>query len=158
MADFGKATALAARRVVAFQVVAGSIGVVTRALREGVAGAVVFDSGMNRLQQVGGETASQVRSVGDEIMRLSTGMGAASADLLDAAATLKQAGLASRDVKTALEGIAQASLAPSFSSMTQVTEGAIAAFRQIGRYTGDIKEQFGAVNADFAVEAYDIVT
>jgi TP901 family phage tail tape measure protein len=161
MADFGKATALAARRFVAFQVAAGSIGVVTRALREGVAGAVAFDSGLNRLQQVSGETASQVRSVGDEVMRLSTSLGASSSDLLDAAVTLKQAGLASRDVKTALEGIAQASLAPSFSSMRQVTEGAIAAFQQFGKSASNIKEQLGAINAvsaDFAVEASDIVT
>ncbi|MDB5307255.1 MAG: Phage tail tape measure protein [Gemmataceae bacterium] len=160
-AEFGRQVGLSARRFAAFSVAAGGMYAMNRAIREGVSEAVNFDLQLNRLRQVSGETAGQVRVVGDEVMRLSTNLGASSKDLMEAAVTLKQAGLATSDVKKALEGIAQASLAPNFSSMKQITEGAVAGFQQFGKNIDQVKEQLGAMNAvagDFAVEASDLVT
>ncbi|MBN9516955.1 phage tail tape measure protein, partial [bacterium] len=159
--EFGKQVALSAKRFIAFQTAAGSLFAITRALREGVSGAIEFDLGLNKLRAVSQDTAAEVAGVGREVSRLATGLGSSSADLLDAAVTLRQAGLATRDLKEVLGGVALASLAPSFSNVKQTVEGAIASYAQFGRVAGNVRDQLGAINAvaaEFATESADLIS
>ncbi|HEX4610098.1 MAG TPA: phage tail tape measure protein [Urbifossiella sp.] len=161
MNEFGRQVALAGRRFVSFQVAAGSMGTVTRAFREGLAGAVEFDLQLNKLRQVSGDTAAQVKTVGDEVMRLSTSLGVSSSELIEVANTFKQAGFNIREVKVALDVAAKAALAPNFRDLKQIGEGMVASFQQFGKQAEMLEHQIGAINAvagDFAVEASDLVS
>ncbi len=152
---------LAARRFVAFSAVAGGIYAVSRALREGVSAAVAFDLKMNKLAQVSGETGSQLAGVRAEIGRLATSLGVSSDSLADVAVTLKQAGVAGKDLSAALKAVALSDLAPNFDNMKQTTEGLIAVWRQFRVEAKDFQSVLGSVNAvagEFAVEASDLVT
>jgi hypothetical protein len=160
MEDFGRQSALAVRRFAAFSVSAGAIYGLTRAISSAYGEFINFNKELVRLQQVTGTTANGLKGITDEITRLSTGLGVASADLLTVSSTLAQAGLSATETKTALEALAKSSLAPSFDNLNDTVEGSIALMRQFGISANDLESSLGSVNAvaaAFAVESGDII-
>lgn len=161
LASFGRNAELSAKRFLAFGLAAGTIIKFTQAIREGIGEAISFQREMVRLAQVSTEPANEIRSVEATISKLSTTLGVASRELADVAVTFKQAGLSINDTKIALEAVAEASLAPTFTNTKNTVEGAIAAMQQFKLSANDLKGVLGSINqvsADFAVESNDLVT
>ena len=102
-----------------------------------------------------------------EVTRLSTSLGVANSELLQTSRVLAQAGLSALKTRQALEVLAQTTLAPTFDTIIDTTEGAIAILNQFGREaakTGqDIKfleqslDAINAVSKNFAVESSDLI-
>lgn len=161
MEAFGQQAALAARRYAAFVGVTSIFLGLVSAIKEGVASAIEFEKEAIRLSQVTGRSVAALSSLTGEITRLSTGLGVSSKELGNVATTLAQAGLSAKDTKVALEALARSSLAATFTSIEDTTEGAIAVFRQFGVRAGDLQGVIGslnAVSAQFAVESDDLVS
>jgi len=161
MADFGRQSALAVRRFAAFSIPTGAIYGLARAFSSAFKEFVDFDRQIVRLQQTTGGFKSDIDSINTEVRRLSVSFGVSSKDLIEASVTLAQAGLSANQTKDALEALAKSALAPSFDSITETTEGAIAAFRQFGIETRDLEGVLGSINAvaaAFAVESSDIIS
>lgn len=157
---FGTQAGHAVRRFLAFSVSAGAIIAGFRGLREGIGQALEFEKAMIKVAQVSGETPDKVQAIEQEVSRLSKTLGVSSQELVGVALTLKQAGLSAQETKTALQAVAEASLAPNFGSMKEIVEGSIAVFRQFDGEVGNLSTHLGAMNAvagAFAVEASDLV-
>jgi hypothetical protein len=119
--NFGKQAGFAAKRFAAFSVTAGALIGFIQTIKTAIGTAIDFDREMVRLSQVSNDSAQDVASVGQEITRLSTGLGVSSQDLVKVAVTLKQANLSLKDTKIALEAMAQAALAPNFDNLKDTT-------------------------------------
>ena len=161
MEEFGRQSALAVRRFAAFSVPTAAIYGMVRAITSAYQEFITFNKELVRLQQVTGATANGLKSVTDEITRLSTSFGVASSDLLTVSSTLAQAGLSATQTKTALEALAKSALAPSFDNLNDTVEGSIALMRQFGLSANDLEGALGSINAvaaQFAVESSDIIT
>jgi len=158
---FGKQAGLAVRRFAAFSLVTGSIYAVAKAFGSAYSEFLNFNKEFIRLQQVTSETATGLKGLSQEIVRLSQGLGVTSQSLLQVSVTLSQAGLSAAETKTALEALAKSSLAPSFDDMNSTVEGSIALMKQFGISANDLESALGSINAvaaKFAVEASDIIT
>jgi hypothetical protein len=159
--EFGKQSGLAVKRFAAFSSVTTVVFSLVNAISSASSEFVNFNKEIVRLSQVTGRSTADLGDITTEITRLSSGLGVASRDLLTVATTLAQAGLSAEDTKIALEALAESALSPSFDNLTNTTEGAIAAFRQFGLQSTDLKSALGSINsvaAAFAVESGDIIT
>lgn len=160
MEEFGKQSALAIRRFAAFSVVTTGVFALTNAITSGFKAFVEFDQQLVKLQQVTGKGVVGLRGLEKEITLLATSLGISSKSLVEVASTLAQAGLSAEDTRVALSALAKTELAPSFDSLTDTTEGAIAALRQFGLQAKDLEKALGSINAvaaAFAVESKDII-
>jgi TP901 family phage tail tape measure protein len=158
---FGRQAGLAVRRFAAFSIVTGSIYAIAKAFGSAYSEFLNFNKEFIRLQQVTFETATGLKGLSQEIVRLSQGLGVTSQSLLQVSVTLSQAGLSAAETKTALEALAKSSLAPSFDDMNSTVEGSIALMKQFGISANDLESALGSINAvaaKFAVEASDIIT
>jgi TP901 family phage tail tape measure protein len=156
----GGQAALSTRRFLAFAATGGALALMAREIKNGISAAISFETQMNKIAQVSGDSKQQIGEVATEIGRLSTSYGVASKELANAAVVFKQAGLSAKEVKDNLETLAQADLAPNFKNMTETTEGMIAVMRQFKLDAAGVKEAIGSMNSvagDFAVEAGDLV-
>lgn len=157
--NFGRQAGLAARRFVAFSAAAGSLYRFTRALQSGFREAVSFERELVKIKQLGDTTNAGIKSIADEVGRLSTSLGVSSSQLVETARTFRQAGFSINEVKTALEAVAQAALAPNFGSLEDTVEGSIAVMRQFDLEARQLQSTLGSINAvasAFAVDASDI--
>lgn len=159
--NFGRATALAFRRNLAF--VAGTLGLykLATAFKDSVSEAVKFDREVVRLAQVSNQTVQSLKGITSEVDRLSTTLGVSSGDLIKVAVTLKQAGLSAKDTKIALEALAQTQLSATFGDINESAEGFIALSSQFNIGAADLSKAFGSLNAvaaKFAVESKDLIT
>lgn len=160
MEAFGRQAGLAVRRFAAFSVVTGTVYAFSRALSSAYSEFMNFNEGFVKLQQVTGGNASSLKSLVQEITRLSQTFGVSSKSILDVSKTLAQAGLSASDTQKALEALAKSALAPSFDSLNDTVEGSIALMKQFGISAGDLESALGSINsvaAKFAVEAGDII-
>ena len=158
--EFGKQSGLAIRRFAAFSAVTGVVYSLTNAINSAFKEFVQFDRQIVRLSQVTGTSIASLSGISNEITKLSTNLGVASADLATVSVTLAQAGLSAQEAKDALEALAKSSLAPTFDNISNTAEGAIAAMRQFGITSNDLEGALGSINAvaaNFAVEAGDII-
>ena len=158
--EFGKQSGLAIRRFAAFSAVTGVVYGLTNAINSAFKEFVQFDRQIVRLSQVTGTSVASLEGISNEITKLSTNLGVASADLATVSVTLAQAGLSAQEAKDALEALAKSSLAPTFDNISNTAEGAIAAMRQFGITSNDLEGALGSINAvaaNFAVEAGDII-
>lgn len=161
VAEFGRISALAVRRFLAFSIPAGIIVGLTVSIKQGVKAAIEFEREMIRVQQVTGRTAQGLSSLKSAIGELSVAFGSSSNELVVVSRTLAQAGLSAKQTRIALAAIAKTDLSPTFDSMTQTTEGAIAAMRQFNLEADKLEAKLGAINAvagSFAVESADIIS
>lgn len=159
--DFGHKSALAVKRFLAFSIPAGLILGLTTNIRAGVKAAIDFEREMIRVQQVTGKTSRGLMSLTSAIGQLSTELGVASNELVVVSRTLAQAGLNAAQTQKAMAAIAKTDLSPTFDSMQQTTEGAIAAMRQFQLESSQLERALGSLNAvagSFAVESADIIS
>jgi len=160
MEEFGKQSALAIRRFLAFSAPTAIIFGLTNAITQAFKAFISFDKELIRLQQVTGAGAIGISALESEVTRLSTTLGVSSESLMTVATTLAQAGLNAAETRTALEALAKTELSPSFENLAKTTEGAIAILRQFGLEASDLEAALGsvkAVSAAFAVESGDII-
>lgn len=158
--DFGRQSALAIRRFVAFSAAAAPIYALTSAISNAFSELIKFDKEVIRLVQVTGKSRATLSGLTEEITRLSTTLGVSSSELIGVSSTLAQAGLSASQTTIALEALAKASLAPSFDDLSNTVEGSIAAMRQFGIASSQLEGALGSINAvaaAFAVEAGDII-
>lgn len=161
IAQFGEQAALSAKRYTAWIVAVGGGFAVLRATKDAIKDSIEFQDTLVKMTQVSSKSFTQLKPITNEITRLSTSLGVSSKKLSDVSLVLLQAGLSSRETKKALDALAKVDLAPSFGSIEQAGEAAIAIMHQFGTTTDDLAKQLGAINAvsaEFAVEAEDIVT
>lgn len=158
--DFGRVSGLAIRRFAGFTISTTLVFGLFNAIVQATRGAIEFDRELNKIGQVTGRSAGGLRDLRDEVDRLSVSFGVSSDEILSAARTLSQAGFSANQVRSALEAIAKSDLAPTFESIEQTTEGAIAAIRQFNLEVEDLEGALGSINAvskAFAVESSDII-
>ena len=106
-------------------------------------------------------TVNGLKSLTDEIGRLSRSFGVSSTELLEVSRTLSQAGLSANETRKALEALAKSSLAPTFNDIRNTTEGVVAIMSQFGIRARDMEKVLGSLNAvagKFAVEAEDLIS
>ena len=158
----------AARRFSVITVATGTMLALARSIKNAVGEAIAFERELVKISQVTGKTVSQLGGLTAEITRLSTSLGASSADLLSVSRTLAQAGFEANKTKQALDILAKTSLGATFDSIQDTTEGAIAVLRQFRKEArqagGDIKfleqtmDAINSVSKNFAVESGDLIT
>lgn len=147
MENFGAKSALAVQRFAAFAGVTTVLYGLTSAISSAYGEFISFDKEMVKLTQVTGKSMEGLRELSSEITRLATNFGVSSSELLNVSSTLAQAGLSANDTKIALEALAKSSLAPSFDTMAETTEGAIAVFSQFEIKARDLESVLGSINA-----------
>ena len=158
----------AARRFSVITVATGTMLAFARSIKDGVGEAIQFERELVKISQVTGKSVNQLQGLTKEVTRLATSLGASSADLLNVSRTLAQAGFSAEKTKQALDILAKTSLAATFDSIQDTTEGAIAVLRQFGNEArktgGDIKflentmDAINSVSKNFAVESGDLIT
>lgn len=159
--DFGAKSALALKRNAAFLLPTTAIFAFVTAAKRGIEEAVEFDREIVRLSQVSGKSIAGLAGLKREITSLSTSLGVSSKELVKVSTTLAQAGFTIKDTQTILKGLAESSLAPTFSDIESTTEGVIAAFNQFKLKAEDVEGVLGSLNsvaAAYAVESDDLVT
>tara|TARA_B100000676_G_scaffold22528_3_gene19742 strand:- start:8879 stop:17368 length:8490 start_codon:yes stop_codon:yes gene_type:complete len=165
--SLGSALGAAARRFASITLATGFFLGLVRGISDAVGRAVEFEREMLKISQVTGKTSGELRGLTKEVTRLSIGLGVNSAELLNTARTLNQAGFSAQKTKAALEILARTDLAATFENLQATTEGAIALLRQFRTEAraagGDIKfleqslDAINAVSKNFAVEAGDLI-
>ena len=142
-----------------YDIARAAINLFSRAITDGLSDAIKFEREMVKIAQVTGATSSELKSLEREISRVSTSLGVASMSLLQASRVLAQTGMEAGKVKIALEALAKTTLAPTFDSIADTTETAVAVMAQFKVEAKDLEGVLGSINAvagKFAVEAGDI--
>jgi len=158
--EFGRVSALAVRRFLAFSIPAGIVVSLVTAIKRGVQAGVQFERELIKVSQVTGTAMQHLTGLTSEITRLSTAWGVSSQELLEVSRILAQTGMSARDTTVALEALALSTLAPTFTDIKNTAEGAVAAMAQFGKRADDLKGILGSINAvagQFAVESDDII-
>ena len=155
----GAKTAESAKRLQAYAFASTAIFTVGRAFSSSVRHAVRFEKELIKISQITGKTVSGLKSLTDEVTKLSTGLGVSSLTLIETSRILAQTGLRAKDVQKTLEALAKTQLAPTFDNLNNTVETTIAVMRQFGIGADQIEKKLGSINAvaaNFAVEAKDI--
>jgi TP901 family phage tail tape measure protein len=142
-----------------YDIARAAINLFSRAITDGLSDAIKFEREMVKIAQVTGATAGTLKDLEKSITRVSTQFGVASMSLLQASRVLSQTGKSAEDVKIALESLAKTTLAPTFDSLIDTTETAIAVMAQFKIEAKDLERVLGSINAvagKFAVEAGDL--
>jgi len=157
----------AARRFSVITVATGSFIALARGVKTSIGSAIEFQRELVKISQVTGKSIDQLKGLQSEVTRLSTTLGVSNAELLQTSRVLAQAGLSALKTRQALDVLAQTTLAPTFDTIIDTTEGAIAILNQFGRQaakTGNdirfLEESLDAINAvskNFAVESSDLI-
>jgi TP901 family phage tail tape measure protein len=158
--EFGKQTALATRRFVAFTVGAGVIFGTIGAMSKATDAAIEFEKELIKVGQVTGRSGASLAQIEKTVRSLSREFGVSSKELITAAQTLAQAGFSARDTETALRALAKTDLSPTFDSIEQTTDGLIALSAQFKISAKDFEKVLGSLNrvaADFAAESDDFI-
>ena len=120
----------AARRFSVITVATGTLLSLVTGLKNATKAAIEFERELIKISQVTGKSTQQLQGLTQEVTRLSTTWGVASADILSVSRTLAQAGFSAEKMSKALEILAQTSLGATFNNIQDTTEGAIALLRQ----------------------------
>jgi len=158
---FGKDAALAIRRFAAFTIATGAIFGFVRAVQQGISQAISFQRELIKITQVTGKAGKDLQGLTNTIDNLSTTLGVNANELLDVARTFAQTGQSLDQVRASLRAVARASLAPTFGSLQQTTEGVIAALNQFNISADKTEQVLGSLNAvskKFAVESEDLIS
>lgn len=150
-----------AARFTSFIIVAQIFNRTSNAIQELTGETIKWQKEMVKIGQVGNDSKEVVKGIGDEATRLGISLGVSSLEILKVASTLRQANLSAAETKTALQAIARASLAPSFTSTENVVEGLIATMGQFKVRAEQFESVLGsiaAVSNKYAVESNDLVT
>jgi TP901 family phage tail tape measure protein len=158
---FGEQTGKLGIRFLAFSTAATAVIGFIQALRSGIGSAVDFEREMLRLQQVGNDSAQQIKGLQDSITAISTSLGVSSGQLAKASVLFRGAGFDIDEVRSSLEALSKTELAPQFKNPQETTEGIIAIRAQFGIAAADIEKSLSAINAvsaRFAAESGDMIS
>ena len=145
--------------LIRYDIARKAINLFANAIEQGLSDAIQFERELVKIAQVTGKTTAQLKGLTTGISKLSTELGVSSMSLVKASRILAQTGMEADKVTVALKTLAQTTLAPTFDSLTDTTETAIAAMRQFRLEAGDLDRVLGGINkvaGSFAVEAGDI--
>jgi TP901 family phage tail tape measure protein len=159
-ADLGTELGVTTRRFGLFIAASSALFGLINSFQDAARAAIDFQSQTIKLRQITGRTARDIKGITDEIGRLSRSLGVSSKGLADASRLLAQTGLSARDTRTALQAIAKTDLGPTFKSLEETAEGAIAVFAQFDvqvKDTTKILDTINSVSKKFAVESQDII-
>jgi len=166
--ELNKTLAESARRFSVITVATGTLLSLVNAFKRSTKEAIAFELELVKISQVTGKIVPRLSGLSDEVTRLSTSLGASSADLLNVSRTLLQTGLSAQKTTKALDILAKTTLAATFNDIQSTTEGAIAVLNQFStsaaKTGGEIKflektlDSINAVSKNFAVESADLVT
>ena len=158
----------AARRFGVITLATGTMLSFAQSVKRAVGEAIQFERELVKISQVTGKTVSNLSGLTREITRLSTSLGVSSSSLLETSRVLAQAGFSATKTRQALDILAKTTLGPTFDSITNTVEGAIAVLRQFRSEAqatgGDIKflestlDAINSVSKNFAVESSDLIT
>ena len=157
---FGKDAGGAIKRIIGFRIGSAIFNGLTSSISDGVAKFIEFERALAKVQQVTGSTNLQIENLSRSILDFSKATGAAASSLAEVSVVLSQAGLSARETETALEALANTTLAPTFGDIKETAEGAIAILRQFGLEAEDLNDALGSINAvagQFAVSASDVI-
>ncbi len=160
MRQFGYQASLALKRYAAYSVAVTSILGAVYGFKRGVGEAVKFETSMIKVAQVTNRSVQSLDFFQNKITEVSKKFGASSRELIGAARILAQAGLTAKEVEKAVSTLAKTDLAPTFDSIAESAEGAIAIMRQFKIQAGELERVFGSLNAiagSFAVESADLI-
>ena len=121
MEEFGRISGLALRRYAGFTVATTLTFGFARAVSNAFTEALKFERELIKVAQVTNTTVKGLKSLTDEIGRLSRSFGVSSTELLEVSRTLSQAGLSANETRKALEALAKSSLAPTFNDIRNTT-------------------------------------
>lgn len=161
MINLGRQTAITVRRFGAYTAATAVFFKLSSSIRESLSDAIDFEKQLTKVRQVTGESLFSLSKLTDEIERLAVGFGVSSSELLNASQVLSQAGFSANQVRVALSTLAKTDLSPTFDSIEQSTEGAIAVLNQFGLQVEELEGVFDSLNtvaAKFAVESGDLIT
>ena len=166
--SFGSALGAAARRFASITLATGFFLGITRAMGSAVGRAVEFEKEMLKISQVTGKSVRSLQGLSSEVTRLATTFGVGSEEILSAARTLSQAGLAADQVTKSLRILTQTDLAATFDNIADTTEGAVALINQFrkevraagseAKFLENALDAINAVSKNFAVESADLIS
>lgn len=166
--ELGRTMGIAARRFGAISIATGGFLYLTRAIKNSVSEAILFERELNKITQATGATGKALSNISNRVTELSAGLGVSSKELIGAARTLAQAGFSAKNTAGALKILAQTELAATFDSIADTTEGVIATIQQFGKEalkSGKeiefLEQSLSAINTVsklFAVESSDIIS
>ena len=166
--SFGSALGAAARRFASITLATGFFLGITRAMGSAVGRAVEFEKEMLKISQVTGKSVRGLQALSNEVTNLATTFGVSSEEILGAARTLSQAGLAADQVTKSLRILAQTDLAATFDNIADTTEGAVALINQFrkevraagseAKFLENALDAINAVSKNFAVESADLIS
>ena len=165
--SFGSALGAAARRFASITLATGFFLGITRAMGSAVGRAVEFEKEMLKISQVTGKSVRGLQNLSNEVTKLATTFGVGSEEILGAARTLSQAGLAADQVTKSLKVLAQTDLAATFDNIADTTEGAVALINQFrnevraagseAKFLEKALDAINAVSKNFAVEPIELL-
>jgi len=158
--QFGLSIGNSARKFAAYAAGTAIVIKLSGALQSAVREAITFDKEIVRIGQVVGKTKNELVQFKKEILEMSVTFGISATKLGEMSVTLAQAGLRGNDLSAAMNAVAKADLAPTFSNMTSTADGLVAVFRQFKIAGAGFEKSLAAINAvskEFAVESDDII-
>ena len=158
----------AARRFGVITLATGTMLSFAQAVKRAVGEAIAFERELVKISQVTGKTVKELSGLTSEITNLATGLGVSSSSLLETSRILAQAGFSAEKTKQALDILAKTTLGPTFDSISNTVEGAIAVLRQFRaeaqsaggeiQYLESTLDAINSVSKSFAVESSDLIT
>ena len=150
-----------AKQAIAFGLISRPIYDLQRALTSSVKDAVSFQKEIVKISQVTGQSVKQLDGLRTTISNLSTSLGTSANELAETARVIAQTGKTAQETEIILRSLARSTLAPTFGSLRDTTEGLIAALGQFNLRASDSEAILGSLNKvskNFAVEAEDLIS
>ena len=123
--------------------------------------AVSFEKEIVKISQVTGNSVNELSGLKDEINRLATSLGTSANQLAETSRIIAQTGRSAAEIQPILAALAKSTLALTFGSITDTTEGLIAALGQFQLSASQSEAILGSLNQvskQFAVEAEDLIS
>lgn len=157
---FGNQIGLAARRFSAFLIGSAPLFLIAGAFHRATDEALKYEKGQTRLAQILGRSRAEVRSIGDNALRISGQTGTKATDIQSGTDILAQAGYQDPEqLKKVQPLLARIPLTATFGDIESTLRGIIAINGQFNKTlddTGTIFDVLNRVAGDYAVEVKDI--
>jgi len=150
-----------AKQAIAFGLISRPIYDLQRALTQSVKSAVSFEKEFVKISQVTGKSVVELGQLKTTINGLATSLGNSANELAETARVIAQTGKTAEETRIILQALARSTLAPTFGTLKDTTEGLVAALGQFNLRAGDSEAILGSLNRvskNFAVEAEDLIS
>lgn len=157
---FGNQIGLATRRFSAFLIGSAPLFLIAGAFSRATDEALKYEKGQTRLAQILGRSRAEVRSIGDNALRIAGQTGTKATDIQSGTDILAQAGYSDPEqLKKVQPLLARIPLTATFGDIESTLRGIIAINGQFNKTlddTGTIFDVLNRVAGDYAVEVKDI--